>query len=146
MDQIPLLDVRSGGPIMHAQVRADAANALRDACLGAIRPVAGLGLRAIDRVAANWLKRSCSTYRAELEHVASILGFPGAMTLNMSYLFACTTQAYEDEAGLPRIRRTLDWPFHGLGRAVAKQRRDWRRRAPVRRSSVCIRWNFNSGH
>lgn len=91
---------------------------MRDNCLGVVGPVAGLGLRAIDRIAANWLKRSASAYRAELEHIAAILGFPGAMTLNMSYLFACTTQAYEDEAGLPRIRRTLDWPFHGLGRAV----------------------------
>ena len=27
------------------------------------------------------------------EHVADILGFPGAMTLELSYLFACTTSA-----------------------------------------------------
>ena len=36
----------------------------------------------------------------------------------MSYLFACTTQAYAGPDGLPRIRRTLDWPFQGLGQAV----------------------------
>ena len=36
----------------------------------------------------------------------------------MAYLFACTTQAYAGPDGLPRIRRTLDWPFQGLGQAV----------------------------
>ncbi|TLG79297.1 hypothetical protein [Methylocystis sp. B8] len=118
MDAIPFLDVRDGGPVAHAQARIDAAAALRKACLGMVAPVSRVCLSPIDRIAANWLKRSASAYRAELERIAAILGFPGAMTLNMSYLFACTTQAYEDERGLPRLRRTLDWPFHGLGKAV----------------------------
>ncbi|WP_442756549.1 hypothetical protein ACNHKD_08050 [Methylocystis sp. JAN1] len=118
MNPIPFLDVRDGGPVAHARARVDAAAALRDACLGAIPPLGRYCLSPIDRVAANWLKKSASAYRAELEHVVSILGFPGAMTLNMSYLFACTTQAYEGPDGLPRIRRTLDWPFKGLGEAV----------------------------
>ncbi|WP_457797580.1 hypothetical protein [Methylocystis sp. S23] len=102
----------------HAKARVDAAAALRDACLGAIAPLGRYCLSPIDRMASNWLKKSGSAYRAELEHVVSILGFPGAMTLNMSYLFACTTQAYEGPDGTPRIRRTLDWPFKGLGEAV----------------------------
>ena len=118
MDAIHFLDVRNGGPVAHAQARVQAATALRKACLGAARAVGRLCLPSIDRIAANWLKRSASAYRAELERIVAILGFPGAMTLNMSYLFACTTQAYEDEHGLPRLRRTLDWPFQGLGRGV----------------------------
>jgi hypothetical protein len=118
MKPIPFLDVRDGGPIAHAKARLGAAVALRNACLGAVAPVGHVALSPIDRLATKWLKRSASAYRNELEHVASILGFPGAMTLNMSYLFACTTQAYEGPDGLPRIRRTLDWPFHGLGQAV----------------------------
>lgn len=118
MKPIPFLDVRDGGPIAHAKARVGAAVALRDACLGAIAPMGRFCLPPVDRLASNWLRRSASAYRGELEHVASILGFPGAVTLNMSYLFACTTQAYEGPDGLPRIRRTLDWPFHGLGRAV----------------------------
>jgi hypothetical protein len=118
MNPIPFLDVRDGGPVAHARARVDAAAALRDACLGAIAPLGRYCLSPIDRMASNWLKKSASAYRAELEHVVSILGFPGAMTLNMSYLFACTTQAYEGPDGLPRIRRTLDWPFKGLGEAV----------------------------
>jgi hypothetical protein len=118
MQPIPLLDVRDGGPVAHAHARGDAAVALRDACLGAVAPVAAWCLPPVDRLAARWLRKSASAYRAELEHVVSILGFPGAMTLNMSYLFACTTQAYTGPDGLPRIRRTLDWPFRGLGAAV----------------------------
>jgi hypothetical protein len=118
MKPIPFLDVRDGGPIAHAKARFVAAIALRDACLGAVAPMSRFCLSPVDRLASNWLRRSGSAYRAELEHVASILGFPGAVTLNMSYLFACTTQAYEGPDGLPRIRRTLDWPFHGLGQAV----------------------------
>ncbi len=118
MNPIPLLDVRDGGPVAHARSRVDAAIALRDACLGRVAPFGRFCLSPIDRLATNWLRRSGSAYRAELEHIAAILGFPGAMTLNMSYLFACTTQAYEGLDGLPRIRRTLDWPFKGLGEAV----------------------------
>ena len=118
MISIPLIDVRVGGPLAHAQARSAAAVALRDACLGVIRPIGGLCLAPIDRIAAKWLRRSGSAYRAELESIVEFLGFPGAMALNMSYLFACTTQAYEDENGVPRIRRTLDWPFQGLGKAV----------------------------
>lgn len=118
MIPIPFIDVRDGGPLAHARARTDAAAALRDACLGVIRPIGGLALKPIDRIAAKWLRRSGSAYRVELERVVEILGFPGAMALNMSYLFACTTQAYEGADGLPRIRRTLDWPFKGLGKAV----------------------------
>jgi hypothetical protein len=118
MKLIPFIDVRTGGPVAHAMERAGAAVALRDACVGAIAPMDRFCLPPVDRLASRWLQRSASAYRSELEHVAAILGFPGAMTLNMSYLFACTTQAYEGPDGLPRIRRTLDWPFHGLGRAV----------------------------
>ncbi|CCJ09073.1 hypothetical protein [Methylocystis sp. SC2] len=118
MNAIHFLDVRDGGPVAHATARIDAAAALRKACLGVVAPMGRVCLPPIDRIAANWLKRSASAYRAELEHIVAILGFPGAMTLNMSYLFACTTQAYEDERGRPRLRRTLDWPFHGLGKAV----------------------------
>lgn len=118
MKPIPFIDVRDGGPVAHAKARTVAAIALRDACLGAVAPMGRFCLPPVDRLASKWLQRSASAYRYELEHVASILGFPGAVTLNMSYLFACTTQAFEGPDGTPRIRRTLDWPFHGLGQAV----------------------------
>ncbi|GLI92378.1 hypothetical protein [Methylocystis echinoides] len=117
MTPIPFLDLRKGGPVAHARARIHAAAALRDACLGRLAPVGGFCLSPVDRLASGWLRRSASKYQAELEHIAEILGV-GAVTLNMAYLFACTTQAYAGPDGLPRIRRTLDWPFQGLGQAV----------------------------
>jgi hypothetical protein len=59
-----------------------------------------------------------SAYRDGLQLVTTILGFPGTLTLNMSYLFACTTSASLSAEGRPMIRRSLDWPFGGLGRCV----------------------------
>jgi hypothetical protein len=119
MHAIPLLDVRDGGPIAHTRARAEAAAALRDACVAPVpRWGRHLCLTSIDRIAARWLRSSVSAYRDDLEQVARILGFPGALTLNMSYLFACTTSASLGPDGAPRIARSLDWPFGGLGRCV----------------------------
>ncbi len=116
---IPFVDVRDGGPIAHALSRQEAAAALRDYCVAPM-PSWGRGvcLSSIDRLAARWLKSSVSAYRDELQLVAEILGFPGTLTLNMSYLFACTTSASRSPEGRPMIRRSLDWPFGGLGRCV----------------------------
>ena len=119
VNHIPLVDVRDGGPIAHALSRQKAAEALRDYCV-AVVPSWGRGvcLSSIDRLAGRWLKSSVSAYRDELQLIATILGFPGTLTLNMSYLFACTTSASLSADGRPVIRRSLDWPFGGLGRCV----------------------------
>ncbi|MFM8859219.1 MAG: hypothetical protein ACKOEW_03840 [Methylocystis sp.] len=118
MEPIPFVDVRQGGPMAHVKSRIATAHALRDACLAPV-PSWGRGILApIDHLAGAWLKKSASHYREELETIAEYLGFPGAMTLNLSYLFACTTAAEVDRSGRPRIRRSLDWPFHGLGKCV----------------------------
>ena len=118
MDRIPFIDVRQGGPIAHVKQRIQTAIALRDACLAPI-PNWGYGLLSpIDYIASARLRRSASCYRDELECIVSYLGFPGAMTMNLSYLFACTTAAELDRYNRPRIRRSLDWPFHGLGKCV----------------------------
>jgi len=118
MDHIPFVDVRSGGPMAHVKQRIHTAMALRDACLAPF-PNWGRGLLSpVDYLAGSWLRRSASHYREELEHIAAYLGFPGAMTLNLSYLFACTSAADLDRQYRPRIRRSLDWPFHGLGKCV----------------------------
>ena len=118
MDKIPLFDARSGGPIAHAKARFDAVAALREACLAFAPRWSHVCLTPIDRVATGWLRRSASAYVAELEHIAAWLGFPGAVALNLSYLFACTTSAAPKTGGAPLLRRSLDWPFHGLGRGV----------------------------
>jgi hypothetical protein len=118
MNPIPLVDVREGGPLAHARTRVSAAVALRDACLAPLPTWCHGSLGLVDRVASAWLRRSASAYHAELEHIAKILGFHGAVTLNLSYLFACTTSAESDARGTPVLRRSLDWPFNGLGKCV----------------------------
>ncbi len=119
MDPIPLLDVRDGGPVAHTRARVEAAAALREFCLAPFpRWGRHVCLSSIDRIAACWLRSSISTYCEDLEKIAKILGFPGALTLNMSYLFACTTSAAKGPNGAPVLRRSLDWPFGGLGRCV----------------------------
>ena len=72
-------------------------------------------LPVLDAVTRNWLRRSRSTYVAEIESIAQALGFPGIWFLNGSYQWGCTTLA-RDEDGAPWLARTLDWPFPGLGR------------------------------
>jgi hypothetical protein len=118
MRQIPFVDVRDGGPIAHAAARLEAAAALRDACLAPAPRWSHVCLAPVDRLAAAWLRKSGSLYRRDLEQVAEILGFHGAVALNMSYLFACTTSADIGPGGVPTLRRSLDWPFRGLGRGV----------------------------
>ncbi len=118
VEPIPLLDVRSGGPMAHARARVESAIRLRDACLAPFPRWTHGGLGPLDSLSRRWLRRSASLYRDELESIAEFLGFPGAITLNLSYLFACTTSARLNAAGLPVIRRALDWPFHGLGECV----------------------------
>lgn len=118
MHRIPFVDVRQGGPLAHVRKRMHVAVALRDACLAPVPRWLHGALSPIDNLARRRLGRSASLYREELEQIVDYLGFPGAMTMNLSYLFACTTAADVDSRNRSRIRRSLDWPFHGLGKCV----------------------------
>lgn len=114
---IPVIDVRDGGPAEHARQRIEQAQALREACLGLFPAAFNRALPLIDRLARRSLERSRSPYVAEIARIAAILESPGVWLLNASYQLACTSLA-RDEAGVPWLVRTLDWPFHGLGRHV----------------------------
>ena len=123
LTDIPIVDIRDGGPPRHARQNAQQARALRDACLGFL-PRAGMPLvPALDRVSRRWLARSRSPYAPEIAQIAAELDFSGVWLLNASYQWACTALASEHD-GLPWLIRTLDWPFPGLGRytAVARMR------------------------
>ena len=74
-------------------------------------------LPAIDVVSRRWLRRSRSPYVREVEAIAEVLEFPGIWFLNSSYQWGCTAVA-RDEDGAPWLARTLDWPFHELGRRI----------------------------
>jgi hypothetical protein len=114
---IPVIDLRDGGPVRHAERNVAGARALRDACLKFF-PRAALPLMpALDTISRRWLARSRSPYLPEISRIADALGFSGVWLLNASYQWGCTARA-SDEDGVPWLLRTLDWPFHGLGRHV----------------------------
>jgi len=106
---VPLVDAGEG-------LRREQALAVRDACLGWL-PCSGLLACLGDPLVRWWMRRAGSDYAHEIEAVARALRRPGIWLLHGAYLFGCTALA--DEAGDgPRLRRTLDWPFPGLGRLV----------------------------
>lgn len=109
MDIIPLHD---GAPPGWQQ----RALAVREACLGWL-PLGGLLARLADPVVRRWMRRSGTPYVDEIDAIARDLGRPGIWLLHGAYLFGCTALADEGPDG-PRLRRTLDWPFPGLGRLV----------------------------
>jgi hypothetical protein len=117
LPSIPVVDLRAIGPVPHAIENRERVLALRDECLTFLAPPARMMLPVMDAVARRWLSRSRSPYVAEVEAIAAALGHPGAWFLNAAYQWSCTTLARE-EAGVPWLARTLDWPFPGLGRRL----------------------------
>jgi hypothetical protein len=114
--------------------------AVRDACLGWL-PCGGLLARLGDPVVKRWMRRAGSPYADEIEATARTLKRPGIWLLHGAYLFGCTALADESADG-PRLRRTLDWPFPGLGRLVEVMRRPGAggrvsSTSPGRASSAC---------
>src|SRR5262245_3574938 len=112
---IPIVDIRSGGPVRRAVEGADRARALRDECVAWLPRLATRMLPAIDAATRRWLLRSSSPYVGEIATIATTLGYPGIWFLNGCYEWGCTALARE-QAGAPWLARTLDWPFPGLGR------------------------------
>jgi hypothetical protein len=112
---IVVIDVRAAGPVCRALDAPETLAALREACLtslpGPVRPI----LPALDILTRRWLTGSASPYVAEVESIAAAVPYSGVWFLNGSYCWGCTTLARE-EAGVPWLVRTLDWPFAGLGR------------------------------
>src|SRR6478672_4270758 len=103
-------------PLVSDALRSGPALAVRDACLGWL-PFGGLLARLGDPIVKRWMRRTGSAYVDEIETVATALKRPGIWLLHGAYLFGCTALADETAEG-PRLRRTLDWPFPGLGRLV----------------------------
>jgi hypothetical protein len=103
-------------PLVSDALRSGPALAVRDACLGWL-PCGGLLARLGDPIVKRWMRRTGSAYADEIEANATALKRPGIWLLHGAYLFGCTALADETAEG-PRLRRTLDWPFPGLGRLV----------------------------
>jgi hypothetical protein len=117
LPSIPIVDIREGGPLRHAREGRMRARGLRDTCLAWFPAAARPMLPLLDGIARRWLVRSQSPYVQEVRAIAATLGFSGIWFLNGSYQWSCTAIARE-EAGVPWLARTLDWPFPGLGRYV----------------------------
>jgi hypothetical protein len=73
--------------------------------------------RLADPVARRWLVRSGSPLLAEIGSIARSVDRPGVWLLHCAYAVGCTASVAESTDG-PVLRRTLDWPFPGLGRLV----------------------------
>jgi hypothetical protein len=114
---IPIVDVRDGGSLRHAEQGRERARGLRDTCIAWFPSVMRPLVPMFDWVARRWLMRSQSPYLNEVDAIANLLGFPGIWFLNGSYQWSCTALARE-EGDAPWLARTLDWPFPGLGRFI----------------------------
>jgi hypothetical protein len=115
LPDIPIVDIRDGGPPHHARQSAARARALRDSCLRFFSRAALPFISALDWLSHRALKRSRSPYFAEVAQIAAALDFSGVWLLNASYHWGCTARACEQN-GEAWLTRTLDWPFSGLGR------------------------------
>lgn len=108
-------------PLLEAgDLSIERALAVRDACLGSL-PLGHALARLGDPIVRRWMQR-CTPYAGEIDDIACALKQPGTWLLHGAYLFGCTALADETADG-PRLRRTLDWPFPGLGRLVEIVRR-----------------------
>jgi len=116
LPEVPFLDVAAAGPVAHARARRPQTLAVRSACLGWLPGGTALA-RVGDPLVRKWMSRSGTPYAADIAVIQRDLGHPGVWTLHAAYLFGCTALADEGSSG-PRLRRTLDWPFPGLGRLV----------------------------
>lgn len=118
MREIPLFDARACGTVGYAVQRAEAARSLCDECCFGAPAWMQSALRPIDLLSARWLGRTPSPYVPEMREIAARLGFPGIVTINMGFQFACTTGIAPGLSEPPLMRRVLDWVCPGLGERV----------------------------
>lgn len=117
---VPVVDIADRGPVALVRAERDRAMAL---LASARRRYTAPVLHAGDRISARWLARTGNPYAPAIHAVAAEVAGPGAVMLNLSYEWACTSIAAPDPAGEgARLMRTLDWPFDGLGAHVVVAR------------------------
>ncbi len=113
MPHIPFHEPEPGGLPDLAAIEADRLEVLMATARRIYgRPV----LRVGDRLSRRWMERAANPYAAEIAAVARTVGAPGAWMLNLSLEWTCTAAATVDpEHPTPRLLRTLDWFYAGLG-------------------------------
>ncbi|WP_421881793.1 hypothetical protein [Pacificispira sp.] len=111
---IPLVDIREGGAALLC--RSHRAGAERLLVAGK-RKMSAPVVTLFDGRSSRWAARTDNPYRAEIAELAA--GMPrGIWFMNFCYEWGCTTAVAEAESGGMSMRRTLDWPFDGLGREL----------------------------
>jgi hypothetical protein len=110
---IPVVDVREGGTLRHAQEHSERALALRDTIIAWFPPFIRPLVPMLDGVARRWLVRSQSPYVDEVRAIADLLGLPGTWFLNGSYQWSCTALARQEE-GAPGSPARLTGSSPGL--------------------------------
>ncbi len=113
--EIPLIDLRETSPGAAARAYADSVNGLLVAGKKMMTPFL-IGL--MDRRSERWARRIGNPYADEVEEVAASFS-RGIWFMNFCYEWGCTTGVAEDGSGGVTMRRTLDWPFNGLGQELA---------------------------
>jgi hypothetical protein len=117
---IPVVDLGARSPEALAEAYPDGAAELAAA---ARRMLPGPLLPLLDTLSRRWAARSGNPYREEVARLSARIG-AGTWFMNFCFEWGCTTGVAPDPAGPGmRMLRTLDWPFHGVGRhaLVARQ-------------------------
>lgn len=124
LPRIPVLDIGTKGAVELVRQARPQAEAL---LTQARRQFTGILVDLADRRSRNWLTRTNNPYLGEIDAVATELRRGGIYGVNLSYEWGCTCGISAGGSGEGMVlRRTLDWPFHGLGRnlVVAKRSGD----------------------
>ena len=112
---IPIVDLGDGSPEALVESHSEHAEALVRA---AKRMLPGPLLPLLDGLSRQWAVRSDNPYRDEVARLSAKVG-TGAWFMNFCFEWGCTTGvARELDGPGMRMLRTLDWPFHGVGRHV----------------------------
>ncbi len=118
---IPVIDIGAAPPVELVHRARPQAEALLAA---ARRQFTGALVELGDWRAKQWLARAGNPYLADMDAIAAALGRRGIHGLNLSYEWACTSGvAPAPDGGGMVLRRTLDWPFHGVGRNAVVARK-----------------------
>ena len=112
--RVPLEDVRETGPAVLSARHADGSERLLAAGRKLMSPVV---VRFFNWRSRLWAQRTKNPYLEEIA-LAAAPRSNGVWFMNFCYEWGCTTGVGSAPEGGLVMRRTLDWPFHGLGREL----------------------------
>jgi len=120
LPKIPLIDIGDGGPL--ALFESEPVRAAEIVGLGREQYGAKL-IAGLDEVSRLWSSYADNAYNNDIAQIAAKLP-RGVWFMNLCLEWGCTSGVMEDPTAQGmRLLRTLDWPFHGLGRnlVIARQ-------------------------